>query len=127
MKRYLIDVHTNPPVVVTMVREQALEVSSDVAQRYADQTQHVLVWATGPDSVTEPTDRDVIHPVGHAPAPPQPPAPPVTGVSLAPAHERHAALGADLSAAWEYLKSLEGPALNALFEMIAALVGGKKK
>lgn len=121
--RYLLDLKTSPPVVVAQVRDGGTGVAEALAtaQRYADQTQHVLVWVDGPDSVTDPGHADVVHPIGHAPAPPAPQLP-LAGVNLAPkvdlapkvAPAHLGSLSADFGGLWSWLKgeakSLEGPA-----------------
>lgn len=84
--RYLIDTHTSPPVVVLQLRSppgEDVPLVHPTAQQYADQTRHVLVWAIGPDSVTNPTDSGVVHPTTQQPMPVAPP-PPAQGVNLAP-------------------------------------------
>lgn len=116
--KYLIDMKTTPPVVVLMVRGSVDDRSTVTAQTYADQTQHTVVWADGPDSVADPQAEGVVHPVGHAPAPVVHVAP-VTGVNLAPVH---AAVAGDIGGVWEYLKSLEPQAVELLFSLLGRLV-----
>lgn len=126
MMHYLLDLKTSPPVVVKVVREGEFQSEHvELAQRYADQTKHVLVWATGPDSVTDPSSDDVVHPVGHAPAPVTQQLP-MPGVNLAPPTPvvlstdarnlmlTHPSAPASLAGLWGWLKGeakvLEGPA-----------------
>jgi len=119
---YLLDMHTSPPVVVKAVREGDTA-SVELAQRYADQTKHVLVWTKGPDSVTDPTHDDVVHPVGHAPAPVTPQLA-MSGVNLAP--PRAVGPAADLNGVWAWLKgearTLEGPAEELAKQLLHKLL-----
>jgi len=123
MMLYIIDTKTTPPVVVLQVRGDTPSAENiATAQRYADQTSHVLVAATGPDAVMEPANVNVIHPTAHAPSRQE--ELPVAGVNLAPEH--HGAIAGDLSAVWNLLKSLEPVALDTLLKLLGALVSPKK-
>lgn len=122
--KYLIDIHAVPAVVVLQTRTTSDDGLAEMAlaQRYADQTGHTLVVASGPDAVLNPDDLSVVHPTQHKAVAQE--ATPIAGVNLAPVAPRSAIAG-DLSAVWKLLESLEPAAIDILSKMFSALVSKK--